>query len=539
MGEPGRSRAGQLRTLRLARTASVALLVLAACGWFAWARLAPRPEAVTAKKPVADAGGARIVSGTFLGDAARRTYGGGPAPTGLRQIWKVKIGQGWTRRKSDEKRVLWAGTGWTGQCTMVNDGGRDWLIVGGYDHKLRKLDAATGEVAWEYAFDDVIKGTNTVFVNPRPTSTDDRLIVVAGSRRGSDYAVGDPRIAPLRAVAFGTGRELWRLPVPKTDNYSQDVDASGLLIGRSYYAAVESGYIYRLDPTRTTAWGSFRRPSVIATSPRLYTAADARSHRDTGGANVAIEASPARIGDRLYIASGAGHVFGLSLPNLRVVWDLKTGSDLDGTTVVTRDDKLLVGIEKQYIKGPGGVMLVDPSEPPASSIVWYFPTAERGYSEWLGGIIGSVATNEESIPDGTKPRLASFLSVDGNLYVTAIDTLSSRTAQGPDGRTRYPRPRLVFSERVGGSISTPVIVGDTIVVASSEKSVSLYRIAWTPAAAGDGEALAARDGSLWRVRVTRGASFRTGGPVESTPLVHDGRVYVGCRDGFLYCLGDR
>jgi len=525
------------RALRLTRTVALLAVLLFACGWFAWSRVSAKPAAPAPPRP--DASGARILSGTFLGDGRHSSYGGGPAPASLKLIWKLKIGQGFTRRKSDEKRVLWAGTGWTGQCTLVEQDGHSWLLVGGYDHRLRKIDASSGVVAWSYKFDDVIKGTNTVFVNPRPSGKDDRLVVVAGSRRGSEYAVGDARIAPLRAIAFGSGRELWRFPVPKTDNYSQDVDSSALLIGDALYAPVESGYVYRIDPSRTETWGAYRRPKVLTTSPRLYTSADARAHPDIGGANVAIEASPARLGNRLFIASGSGHLYGLRLPDLKVAWDFKTGSDIDGTTIVARDGKLLQAIEREYIKGPGGVFLLDPAKAPAASPVWYFPTANRGYSEWGGGVVGSVATNESAYPKGTRPRLAAFLSVDGNLYVTAVDTLSRKRALGPDGVTRYPVPAEVFRERVGGSISTPVIVGDTIVAASSEKVVRLYRIEYLPADGSEGVLLKAQDGSSWRVRVRRTGEFTTGGPVESTPLVRGGRVYIGCRDGYLYCLGDR
>jgi outer membrane protein assembly factor BamB len=69
--------------------------------------------------------------------------------------------------------------------------------------------------------------------------------------------------------------------------------------------------------------------------------------------------------------------------------------------------------------------------------------------------------------------------------------------------------------------------------------VRLYLIEYLPADAGEGVLLKAKDGSSWRVRVRRTEEFATGGPVESTPLVRDGRVYIGCRDGLLYCLGDR
>lgn len=475
---------------------------------------------------------------TFLGGSSRRSYGLAPAPKKLRLIWKRKIGSGRTRRKVDDRQVWWAGSGWTGQCTVVRQKGRDYLLLGGYDHDLHRIDARTGKVVWEYSFDDVIKGTNTVIEDPDPENEDDRLIVVAGSRRGSDYAVGDKRIMPLRAVSFATGKELWRLPVPKTANYSQDVDSSPLLVDGVLYAAVESGYVYAIDPFRTRRVGSHYEPLVLRRSPRLFTAEDAAAHPDLGQANVALEASPSRIGDTLYVASGSGHVYGLKLPTLEIVWDFHTGSDIDGTTVVGSDGRILQSIEKEYVSRPGGVFGLDPKQAPASAPLWYFPTADRGLGEWKGGVVGSVATNDEGNPGGTHPRLAAFMSVDGTLRVIAPDRLTSERVKGPGARAATPVPHEVFRDSVGGSISTPIIVGDKIIAAGYDRKVHLYRIRYTRATASDDGVIGSPDGGQWKVRVDEIASFKAGGPFESTPIVWNGKVFIGCRDGYLYCLGD-
>ncbi len=474
---------------------------------------------------------------TFLGGALRRSYGFGPAPSSLDLVWKAKLGSGQTQRKSDNKLVWWAGSGWTGQCTVVRDKGRDYLLIGGYDHNLHKIDALTGSVVWEYPFADVIKSTNTVIANPRPTGDADRLIVVAGSRRGSAYSTGDPRIAPLRAVSFTTGKELWRLPVPKTVNYSQDVDSSPLLYQGTLYAAVEPGYVYAIDPFTTHKVGKHREPKVVRRSRQLFTAADATAHPDIGGANVAIEASPARIGNTLYIASGAGHVWGLRLPTLDVVWDFRTGSDMDGSSVVGDDGLLLQPIEKEYISRPGGVFGLDPTKAPAAAPRWYYPTENRGISEWAGGVIGSVAVNDESNRQGLYPRLAAFESVDGSLRVVARDGLTKTKTQGPGPGAAVKEPTLVFRSYIGAGISTPIIVGDALVAAGYDWKVHLYRISYRPAAEGDTGALRSPSGAYWIVSVAETSAFKAGAPFESTPIVWGGRVYIGCRDGYLYCLG--
>ena len=41
-------------------------------------------------------------------------------------------------------------------CIVV-DGGRPYVVVGGYDHRLRRLDAQTREGGYRY--DDIIKSS--------------------------------------------------------------------------------------------------------------------------------------------------------------------------------------------------------------------------------------------------------------------------------------------------------------------------------------------------------------------------------------------
>jgi outer membrane protein assembly factor BamB len=55
--------------------------------------------------------------------------------------------------------------------------------------------------------------------------------------------------------------------------------------------------------------------------------------------------------------------------------------------------------------------------------------------------------------------------------------------------------------------------------------------------AADGVALSGPEGREWQVAVTKVASFPAGS-FESTPIVWQGRIYVGSRDGYFYCLGD-
>jgi len=483
---------------------------------------------------------------TFLGSASRRFYGLGPAPRRLQVIWKTRIGGGWTSGKfAHDPNMYWSGTGWTGQPALVQDAGKLYLLIGGYDHKLHKIDAATGKILWAYDFGDVIKSSPSVIENPHPTSAADKYLVLAGSRRGFGLAMGDPRIASYRAVSFGTGKEVWRLPVPRTLNYTQDVDGSGFYLDGLDYIGVEPGWFYALDPFRTQPWTvdghTYRQPVAVHKTLLLGTAADANRDpvKHAEGANLAIEASPALLGDTVFIASGDGHVYGLRRSDLKVVFDYRIGSDLDGSTVPTRTGKLLVSIEKQYIRGHGGVMMLDPTKPPAQSPVWFFPTGNRPVAEWQGGVIGSVALNDEYGGASKYPPLAAFNAIDGNLYVISQDTLAPGTVRGPNLQRGLRTPVTVFKSWVNAAISTPIIVDDTIVSAAYDNRVHLYHIDYRPAAQGAAGALRSRDGHWWTVKIRQTATFTGGSAFESTPVLWDGRVYIGCRDGWFYCLGDR
>jgi outer membrane protein assembly factor BamB len=475
--------------------------------------------------------------GTYLGNFGRRFYGQGPAPKRLDVIWKVKLGSGWTSGKFDtDPPGEWAGSGWTGQPSVVVDGGRTYLITGSYGHQLRKIDAETGEVLWSYQYDDIIKSSPAVFKNPSPTGPDDEYIVVAGSRRGYPYKLDDPRVAPLRAVTFGSGKELWRLPVPQTRSYSRDCDGSGFFFDGTFYVGVESGWFYALDPLATVAWAEGKKP-VIEHQQLLLGDERAKSH----GRNLVLESSASALGTNLYVASGAGHVYGLRRSDLKIVWDYFVGSDLDGTPVPTKTGLLLQAVEKQYIKGKGGMLALDPSKPAADATVWFFPTGNREVGEWAGGIVGSAAVNDSYNEGGERPALCAFSAIDGYLYVVSQDTMTDLTVKGPNLDKGLKTPVQVAKIWNGSTISTPIIVGDTLVSAGYDQRVHLYDIAYAPAEKGDAGALpsASGDGMYWTVTLTERAQFFAEAAFESTPTLWNGRVYIGCRDGWFYCLGDK
>ena len=456
-----------------------------------------------------------LINKSFLGGWERNYYGN-EAPSRLDMIWKFYLGKGKTviSKKIGEKE--WAGSGWTGQPLMVKENDKLFLIQGAFDHHLRKIDAAAGKQVWKYKFDDVIKGTGTLWLNENAATLDESLLILQGSRRGFEKDLYSRFVPSFRAVSYFSGNELWRLDVSRTDSYSRDVDGSALTLGGRGYIGLENALftVFNPDPRAAQEKNGMRQPAVLQQIP-LYTQKDRLKH----GGNLVVESSPALLNGHIYITAGAGHVYGYNLKDKQIDWDFYIGSDMDGSPVVTADSCLLVSVEKQYIAGKGGVFKLDPSRSPARSVIWYFAVENDSVESWQGGVIGSVGINDNTRLSG-HPYLCTFIGIDGYLYVVNHRETDDAGGliPGPDNKTLYPQPRLIFKKKIGPSISTPILVKDKLIA-------GCYR----------GLYLFAFDENLnFKLLDSDGRCS-----IESTPFVFDGKIYIGGRDGYLYCMGEK
>lgn len=451
----------------------------------------------------------RVLNSTFLHHPSRNYYGD-TAPSHLQTIWKLFLGKGKTKVGAEEK--IWKGAGWTGQPLLVAENGQKYLLQGAYDHHLKKIEAATGKVVWQYKFDDVIKGTGSIWINHEADSLEDFALILQGSRAGKSlYASTVPS---FRAISLLTGRDRWQLSSTQTHSYSRDVDASALIWNDTAYIGLENSIFTILNPNPQQAAlrQGLLQPQIYRQQDTLYQAADRISHQR----NLVTEASPTLLGKRIYISSGAGRVWGYHLEKDSLDWMYFTGADMDGTPVVTADSCLLVPIEKQYITGTGGVLKLDPSLPPQQAAQWYFPTPDFEFATWQGGVIGSVAVNCH-YKEAEEPNMAAFVGIDGMLYVVNTDlVVDSLLAPSFDTSIYLPRPSLLFKYYVGPSIATPIWVGNQLMVATSK---GISRFEW----------LTDQSTFVFKEKV----AIRC----ESTPVVDQGRMYVASRDGYLYCLG--
>ncbi|MBI3509809.1 MAG: PQQ-binding-like beta-propeller repeat protein [Bacteroidetes bacterium] len=464
---------------------------------------------VSLEKKIPDSIDIRV--STFLGNE-KRNYYGDSASDKLNVIWKTFLGKGTTIVTAKKGVEEWFGAGWTGQPLVVKEKNKTWLIQGAFDHNLKKIDAATGEVTWNYSFDDILKGTGTIWKNDSAKDPQNRIVIMQGSRKGVDVEMCSGIANSFRAVSFFTGKEVWRFNVKHTASYSRDCDASALVVNDTAYIGLENGKFISFDPGKETQPDdSVFHPRVFS-EEQLYNNEDAAKH----GGNLVTESSPARIGDHVYITAGSGHVYGYSLTKKIIDWDFYIGSDLDGTPVVTSDSCILIPVEKQYITGNGGIFKLDPKKDPAQCVQWYFPTGDLHFADWEGGVVGSVAVND-FYNKGGDDHLAAFTGIDGELNVVQYDRIEKDSmSTGPDGKTKYPVPVLRYHKHIGSSISTPIFVQDHLIAAGYS---GIYLFSYSA------------NGNFFPLDFHPGI-------FEASPVANGGKIFIASRDGYLYCFGD-
>jgi outer membrane protein assembly factor BamB len=454
-----------------------------------------------------------VVIGTYLGNE-KRNYYGNEAPDNLKLNWKILLGEGISPAYGKPLKV-WKGAGWTGQPLYIREESGDYLILGAFDYNLKKINAKTGEIVWQSHFDDIIKGTGTFYENKHDTNPETRYMIIQGSRLGYWNDINDKFIPSLRAVSYLTGKELWCLNSKRTECYSRDVDGSCLVLNDTAYLALENGIftVFNPDPSKIELLDEKLQPKIYK-EIKYYTDYDVKFHEN----DVVSESSPTLLNGVIYTSSGAGRIYGYDINKGKNVWEFYIGTDMDGSPGVTDDNCIMVSVEKQYMPGQGGVFKIDPSKSPENAVVWYFPTENTKWYLWDGGIIGSVAINDAYVSD-TERHVAVFLDVAGHLYVVEHDKIDkTKKAIGPDGKTSYPMPKLLFDEKIEGAISTPIIVGNKI-IATTDKGIFLYEI----------------DLKNNKLNLLDKVPDME---IDATPIAVDGRIYIACRDGYLYCFGN-
>jgi len=461
-----------------------------------------------------DCDSVEIEIGTFRGNSTRNYYGN-QAPSNLNLIWKLELGSGKSKKFGAEK--VWMGAGWTGQPLILKEPSGIYLIQGAYDYHLRKIDALSGKVIWKYKFDDIIKSTGTFWINYKEEKPENRYVIMQGSRFGFQNDWEQAVIPSYRAISYVTGKELWRMNVKQSYSYSRDVDGSSLVFDTLAYIGLENGFFTVFDPNPKRAFlqMGILQPKIIQET-KLFQDSDVLMH----DVNFVTESSPALLGNKICIAA-CSHIYFYNLAKKKIDWDLYVAADIDGSPVVTKDSCVLIAIEKQYIKGKGGVFKINASKSEKNAIEWFFPTENKKVGEWDGGIIGTPAVNMNYKSHDSIPDFAAFAALDGFLYVVDyMNVVPNKKVLGPDSVTYYSQPNLLFKYNIGPSISSPIITENKI-IAAGYSGIFLFEYEL-------------RNGKF-EIRLLE----KKTGNFEASPVVYNKRIYISSRDGFMYCFGEK
>jgi len=439
---------------------------------------------------------------TFRGNPTATWYGVGPVPKTPEIKWSYPE-TGMCSQSTDlGNTTTWCGNGWTGQpLVWERPDGITEMIFGAYDRRLHFVDAATGTATRSpIQTGDIIKGTPTLDPDGYPLvyfgSRDNRLRLVALDR--SDPVVLWQFQICLPGDVCPEGADLVRTE----GSWNDDFDSSPRIVNDYMFEGGENGWYYIFKLNR-----AIDELGLVTVDPDLVFSM--QTYDDELLAKVgpsypaiSVENTTAIYEGRAYFANSAGRVIGLDITDIEngnapIVFDYWVGDDVDASIVVDREGMIYVSAEyERYLdraKNLGQLIKLDPytdgdpyvwgmfslTEPPAKGGMWATPA--------LGDGVLYTVTNKG--------------------FLVAVNTETGAEEWAYD--------------MAPGSWSSPVIVDDRLVVASADGYLRTFDIT---------EPFGPR--LLW--------TFQIGGgnPIEATPAVWKGRIYVGSRNGFMYAIGD-
>ncbi len=425
----------------------------------------------------------------FRGNPTRSYYGTGPLGDGLDVLWRFPETAMCGTSAIGGEATVWCGTGWTGQPVVwERPDGVTEVIFGAYDKNIHFLDAATGErTRPDFYMGDIIKGS--VVLDP-----DGFPLLYAGSRDSRYRIIALDRDIPT---------EVWGLEASAVAGmWNNDWDSSAAIVNDLLLLGGENSWWFtvKLNRERDETGLVTVQPEILYSTP-MWT----DDLLQAVGRQQSVESSTAVFENTAYVANSAGRVLGIDISDGdwdtdRIVFDFWMGDDVDATIVVDQDGMLYVSSEIDLGTSRGAeigqLVKLDPSRPD-DPLVWSVAVPS------VGGIDGGIWAT---------PALG-----DGVLYAPSNtgDLLAVDTESGA----------VVWRDAVGSHAwSSPVVVDQTLVVAIDCEIDSGFR---------------AYDISDPRQPAAQWESRVTGGCIESTPAVWNGRVYVGSRDGYFYALGDQ
>ncbi len=424
---------------------------------------------------------------TFRGNPTRTFTGSGPVPEAPVVRWAY--GGGGTLCESTAPQGITeprCGTTWPGQPIVVDDGSGPVVVFGAFDGSVRVVNAASGlDQLPPFLTGGPVTGTVTADPDGFP-------LLYVGSQDGSFRVLATDRSEIT---------ELWHLDATSVEppGRSDDWDSAAITVGDLLVMGGENGHLHVVQLGRDTdADGLVTvNPGVVFSTPTW----DDELLAEIGGPEgVAVESSVAVSGQTVWVANSAGLIQGWDLAPLEAgeapvqVFRFWLGDDADATIVVDENGHLYVGqlfaARTDQARSLGHVARLDPTKP-NNPVVW---SARLGSGEF-SGVQATPALHRDVLYTATN---------DGRLV--GMDRAT--------GNVRWEK------QLVGPTWGSPIVVDDVLIQVDCSGFVRGYDVSDT----------AVEPPLAW--------SLELGGCLESTPVVWDGAVYVGSRDGRVFALAD-
>jgi hypothetical protein len=423
---------------------------------------------------------ASVVSGllTFRGNPTRSWYGTGPMPRAPKVLWSFPGTGGGMCAQSDgggEDGVqTWCGTGWNGQPSVWERGGKTWVAFGAYDDAVHFLDAMTGQrLLPDLMTGDLAKGTVTVDPDGFP-------LLYHGSRDNNLRVIALDRVEPTT---------LWKLNA---------YDVKPVLWNDYLFEGGENSQIHivKLNRGYDSVGKVTVRPELVFHAPGW----DDELLKALGDNMVSIENSVNITGNTLWFANSGGLVQGWDLSGLKNgvaptrIFRFWTGDDTDASIVSDADGYLYVASEwKRHTdrgRQIGQIMKLDPRKPD-NPVVWSIN--DQGNGKF--GVWGTPAVYQDML----------YVPTNGGRLL-GIDRMT--------GAIRWEK------HLPGPTWQSPVPIDGVLIEGDCSGVLHAYDIRDTRVDPPE----------LWTVKLQ--------GCIESTPAVWNGRIYVGARGGRFYAIGD-
>jgi outer membrane protein assembly factor BamB len=328
------------------------------------------------------------------------------------------------------------------------------------------------------------------------------------------------------------------------------IRSSAVVEGNNIYFGSADGFIYSLATEDGDLHWKFQTEGAIAGSPAVSGEAVIFSSRDNhvyavnknnGGFLWKYKmqpvlagyteweyftAAPVVSGGKVFVGSGDGHLYALHLRSGKLLWKFKTGGRVRATPLVV--DKTI------YQPSNDGIVYVLSTD---GKLLWNFKTEGASLDKSFG-FDRTCIFSKPCLKDG----LLVFGARDGKTYAVDVATHEKKW-QFTYGSTWAMSTALADETVFVGWSTNKKFCAIDLKTGEGKWEFSSGSVNYTTASiCGEQVVFGSADGNLYSLNKTNGNKnwqYSMDAEIHSSPVHHEGALYVGCDDGFMYALEER